>query len=664
MSFLFRAMFAGAVSLALFSTCLLVLRSLLTPSPLSSTSTTRIHVPGQSLRLPGTAKDYGSSNSGSKPALNDDASQSGASIVPVEEQGLPSDNADLTAGDGADTVLPAIWDWSEVQAEQGHEGAEPGGSQIAVKHEGNAPAAPATGKSSETGVSGAVGGESSPSSSPSGPSTVADPPLTIAADPFFGSDADLSHHQNNQQCWDHFDFGLLESWSAANQVFCAPRAPTSVPVQASELAVTAGNDGDSWLRCRVMNDAHLPAPTAPHTMCDGANIIVDPSHMQPIACLPSRPGYKCDGPAIHWQFQFGSLSASCAKTPSFGAQAFPRDHLMDMFNGFNERSAPVADVSPSSGDIVLIIARERQEHANPFHATTDFLNAFYSLHMAEVIDGHTGDRKDMARVQVLLMDEQRGPFDDTILKRVFSPQHDVLRIADLQRGGSEQLRLPHAIFVPPGYSNMLLAHVATDGDCHAGTQLFQSFRRFVLDAFGLGRVEERLPSATDPPVVVTFISRRPYNAFVEHNFIGRQIDNEEALISAMQAVPGVKVTRYDFARMEVAQQLEVMASSEVLVGMHGAALTFALFMPHHGSVVELWPKDRDMWRCFEHISAMSGLEYHRLENNNPDAFRVDGGGDYTIINIARFTPMFQAAVTGSRKRRGKRMETTAASVTG
>jgi hypothetical protein len=36
-----------------------------------------------------------------------------------------------------------------------------------------------------------------------------------------------------------------------------------------------------------------------------------------------------------------------------------------------------------------------------------------------------------AKRQVLLLDAQVGPFDETIYRRVFSPRHRVLRAADL-----------------------------------------------------------------------------------------------------------------------------------------------------------------------------------------------------------------------------------------
>jgi hypothetical protein len=70
------------------------------------------------------------------------------------------------------------------------------------------------------------------------------------------------------------------------------------------------------------------------------------------------------------------------------------------------------------------------------------------------------------------------------------------------------------------------------------------------------------------------------------------------------------------------------------VGMHGAALTYALYLPPHAGVLELWPKPADMWRCFEHISSLAGLVYERWANAAfPAGYRQDEAGDYTTVDV-------------------------------
>lgn len=85
--------------------------------------------------------------------------------------------------------------------------------------------------------------------------------------------------------------------------------------------------------------------------------------------------------------------------------------------------------------------------------------------------------------------------------------------------------------------------------------------------------------------------------------------------------------------------------------MHGAALTYPLYMPSHGGVIEFWPKNHDMWRCFEHVATMSGLTYERWENPDPTRFRQDEGGDYTAINEGEFAAMFERVLNAVEAKR-------------
>jgi len=142
-----------------------------------------------------------------------------------------------------------------------------------------------------------------------------------------------------------------------------------------------------------------------------------------------------------------------------------------------------------------------------------------------VIDGLRGCRDGIDNVQVLLLDEQTGPFEAAYWRRIFSPAFPILRVNALKESiaPSTRVRLRRALYVPPGYSNIRLAHVMTEGDCHAGTQLLQSFRRFMLAGTTLP-ASVIAPAAFDGPIVVTFVSRRPYNEHgVNHAFMGRQV---------------------------------------------------------------------------------------------------------------------------------------------
>jgi protein O-GlcNAc transferase len=422
---------------------------------------------------------------------------------------------------------------------------------------------------------------------------------------------------------------MLAEWSSRARAFCTAHE----------------GEESSSLTCRVTVDDHLPGATAPHTLCDGRNIVLDTSRMQATTCLAYRPGYKCDGDPVFVGYGNSAVSGYCSRTDAFTLESFPRDHLRDIFGSWGGTDAgTLAAASTPSAPIVLLITRERGEHANLFHSSTDWVNAFMTLHASGVIDGtdEESNRVGMENVQVLLLDSQTGPFDELFIKRVLSPKHPVLRIPDLQKRGILSLRIPHALFVPPGYTNFFLAHVDRDSTCHETSRLLRAFRAFVLNGMDL------MPPAAvanDKKLVVTFISRRPYNTFgVQHGSLGRQIDNEEEVLLALASLPNVSVKRYDFALQPFDEQVRLVANTDVLISMHGAGLTSMLYMPDHGAVLELWPKASDMWRVFEHIAALSGLGYYRWENTDTSAFRVDDRGDYTRVDIGQFSALAADAV--------------------
>jgi len=459
--------------------------------------------------------------------------------------------------------------------------------------------------------------------------------------------------------------------SAADQLpatFQLPSSSLSQALVAGDPAIGSIFPLPGWLRCRVVVDSHLPSATAPHTLCDGGNVLLDPSLLTPTGCLASRPGYKCGEPSVHWAFSPGALSAGCSTTPHFNpSTAFPRDHLMDMFSGWRGWEEGMASphllqqTRSAEGDVVLLVARERGEHQNLFHATTDWINCYISLVLAGIVDPLTGGREGMGQVQVLLLDEQSGPFEDAWYGRVLSPSHPILRASGLRTEAKQLLRLRRALFVPPGYTNFMLSHVLSEGDCHARTQLLEGWRRFVLTGLGLKEPQKMGwlagGSATGRAVRITFISRRPYEG---HGAVGRQIDNEEDLLDALRALgsvplsngdatpphtPAVVVTRVDFAGMDAVAQVTLIAEeTDVLVGMHGAGLTYASLLPPWGALVELWPKQSDMWRCFEHLATMSGMFYERWANSDWGSYREDAMGDYTRVDSPAVIAIVKRAV--------------------
>lgn len=448
----------------------------------------------------------------------------------------------------------------------------------------------------------------------------------------------------------------------------------------------------SFFCCLRLNEKERERTQRPQKFCICTNSLL---HRQPSLCPRSRPHYKCEPPPVFYHFESGALSASCDRTPFFEANAFPRDHLRDMFASFATSTPPppsstIASLLPDNHDpaVVLVVTRERGEHANLFHTQTDWLNCFFTLHNAGIIDGlappqSKNPRYGMSDVQVLLLDEQEGPFDALVYSAVFgsSAQRPPLKISQLDK--HKVYRLPRALFVPPGYTNIFQADIFTDSSCPHRTLLMKNYRRFVLHGVGLGDRADAAPvfwaynyplnwndikirrGVDVAPIRVTLISRRPYNKFVEHSFMGRQIANEEELIAAMQhggnqatghtndevSRPAVHVTRVDLAQLDAMEQMRVVADTEVFVGMHGAALMLSMYLPPHAAVVEIWPRTHQIWRVFEHLTRMSSGYYYRWANSDASKYKSDAKGEYLTVDTAQFLPTFKEAVAGVMERR-------------
>jgi hypothetical protein len=99
----------------------------------------------------------------------------------------------------------------------------------------------------------------------------------------------------------------LREWNEAAKVFCAPtKTTTTTPTPSDgDSDVNSNDDGDgdgdsngdfdvarkkTTLRCRAVTLRHMPLPTAPHTLCDASNLIVDFSKFSKALCPKHRPG--------------------------------------------------------------------------------------------------------------------------------------------------------------------------------------------------------------------------------------------------------------------------------------------------------------------------------------------------------------------------------------
>ena len=129
----------------------------------------------------------------------------------------------------------------------------------------------------------------------------------------------------------------------------------------------------------------------------------------------------------------------------------------------------------------------------------------------------------------------------------------------------------------------------------------------------------------------------------------RKIANEDELIRSIAArhqgnctVRGVQLDLLSFT-----DQLRVIGQADVLIGMHGAGLSHVLFMPNHGALIELEPKNAKENTHFADMALWRGLLYRRWRNGN-SSFEVRSSRDVIVLYRAEFDNSLISNVLGAQ----------------
>lgn len=269
------------------------------------------------------------------------------------------------------------------------------------------------------------------------------------------------------------------------------------------------------------------------------------------------------------------------------------------------------------------IAVTRYEYANLYHTMTDWYNAFLIMQFFN---------RTASETNVIVVDAHpRGVLD---------PVWPVLFNRTVRLSRLPQRTLVHNLaWGIMGYNSLLLRH-------GVGEQLplSEEFRTFFLGRFGV-------PPHPDPldcsRVRVLFIWRRDYVAHPRRPDGGvvRKIQNERELLNHLQSkykvlsVKGVQIDQF-----EMRDQLRMMASTDLLIGMHGAGLTHALFIPRHSGLIELYP---NYWSSanvhFRSIARWRGLQYEMWENRDP---KLERSNHFTTVPVGVLDSLVKSVYKG------------------
>ncbi|KAL2279305.1 hypothetical protein FJTKL_13512 [Diaporthe vaccinii] len=236
--------------------------------------------------------------------------------------------------------------------------------------------------------------------------------------------------------------------------------------------------------------------------------------------------------------------------------------------------------------------------------------------------------EDIANTQVVILDEHPdGPLFD--LFSMFSTKKP-LRVdewiasteADVDGEGGA-VPVGSVILPLAGAANNLWADFI-NLECEHN-EMLRVFVHRVFDLLGIPRRRPATPSSptfTAPRLNVTLIHRRS-----SRKLMG--LDSFLLGTARARFAEEANLHPVDFAELTLREQIQVSRDSDVLVGMHGAGLTQAMFMGEgRGAVVEIQP-DRMCYKGFENLVRMGGRAYiaagaNKIVGNCYESGREDG----------------------------------------
>lgn len=231
-----------------------------------------------------------------------------------------------------------------------------------------------------------------------------------------------------------------------------------------------------------------------------------------------------------------------------------------------------------------------------YHHFCDYFNLYVTQHVNGTFFG--------TDVNIVLWESypRRGLGNFGATWKVFT-QNPVLYLG--HEYGNKRVCFKQAIFalLPRMVFGLFYNTPLTPGCSKSG--MFKAFCDHVLSRLDV-KQERRTKDVDREPVRITLLSRKTQF---------RQILNEKELIDALQT--------YSKATFQIAEytwdvpfvdQLKVTQNSDIFIGMHGAGLAHALFLPDWALLFELY--NCGDANCYRDLAKLRGVNYVTWENQD------------------------------------------------
>ena len=292
----------------------------------------------------------------------------------------------------------------------------------------------------------------------------------------------------------------------------------------------------------------------------------------------------------YYKYDLGCFQLACPERPEYFFNG--GYHLSDfLFNLKTKEVRRKADEVRRQFTIVVT----RYEYANIYHTMTDWYNAFLMMKFFN---------KTREETHILLMDAHPKGALDSAWGILF---HASQRLSELK----QRTLFSEMVWSTLGYDSLMLNHYLET------LPLVDEFHKFFLSSFNI----QTKPQVNCEHIKIVFIWRKDYLAHPRNpaGTLSRKIKNEKELLrSVRKKYPNFDVNGVQIDVFSMDKQLQMISQTDILIGMHGAGLTHAMFLPDHAGLIELVPT---YWSsAMDHFMAIAqwrNLHYERWVNNDP-----------------------------------------------
>lgn len=173
-------------------------------------------------------------------------------------------------------------------------------------------------------------------------------------------------------------------------------------------------------------------------------------------------------------------------------------------------------------------------------------------------------------------------------------------------------------------------------DHHCKSKLFRDIVQWMAMNYNIEMMHTKDTEVKDV-IQIVWSSRRKQ----QYGIVKRTWHDEDRLLDAIREAlgPTYNVTAIDFGTINTRESIEVVSQIDIMVGVHGAGLTWAAFMPMHGGLIEVFGGDRDNRnRHYHNIASLADLHYREISLGSMDPIRYDQDTVKDLATIIQSVP--------------------------